>query len=107
MSPTVNWLTKNTGGGTLCEFCSGYNVNNNNNIIETAGAWHSMAIELTRKIVRRITIVTEDTKETTYSFVRLYALQKGNAVFFYSMSNTPLQLFTLSYFQYLMSAVVQ
>jgi len=35
---------------------------------ETVGTWHNMAIELTQEIDRRITMVTEDTKETTYLF---------------------------------------
>ena len=33
--------------------------------IETAGTWHEMAIELTQEIGRRITTITEDTRETT------------------------------------------
>ena len=32
--------------------------------IETAGTWHEMAIELTQEIGRRITTITEDTRET-------------------------------------------
>ena len=34
--------------------------------VETAGAWHEMAIELTQEIGRRITTVTDDTSETTF-----------------------------------------
>jgi len=42
-----------------------------------------MAIELTQDIGRRITTITEDTRETTFLFQRLsMALQRGNAVFF-------------------------
>jgi len=40
-----------------------------------------MAIELTQEIGRRITAITEDTKETTFLFQRLsIALQRRNAV---------------------------
>ena len=54
--------------------------------IETAGTWHEMAIELTQEIGRRITTITEDNRETTFLFQRLFmALQRGNAVF----STTP------------------
>jgi len=53
--------------------------------IETAGTWHEMAIELTQEIGRRITIITEDTRETTFLFQRLsMALQRGNAVSFHN-----------------------
>jgi len=51
--------------------------------VETAGAWHEMAIELTHEIGRRITTVTEDSRETTFLFQRLsIALQRGNPVSF-------------------------
>jgi len=51
--------------------------------IETAGTWHEMAIELTQEIGRRITTITEDTRETTFLFQRLsMALQRVNAVSF-------------------------
>jgi len=40
-------------------------------IIETAGTWHEMATELTQEIGRRITTITEDTRETTFLFQRL------------------------------------
>jgi len=51
--------------------------------VETAGVWQEMAIELTQEISRRITTVTEDTRETTFLFQRLsMALQRGNAVAF-------------------------
>ena len=36
--------------------------------VETAGAWHEMAIELTQEIGRHVTTVTEDTRETTFLF---------------------------------------
>jgi len=53
--------------------------------VETAGTWHHMAIELTQEIGRRITTITEDTRETTYLFQRLsIALQRGNAVSFHN-----------------------
>jgi len=52
-------------------------------IIKTAGAWHETAIEVTQEIGRRITVVTEDTRETEFLFQRLsMALQRGNAVSF-------------------------
>jgi len=38
--------------------------------IETAGTWHEMAIELIQEIGRRITAITEDTRETTFLFQR-------------------------------------
>ena len=54
--------------------------------IETAGTWHEMVIELTQEIGRRITTITEDTRETTFLFQRFsLALQRGNEVF----STTP------------------
>jgi len=53
--------------------------------IETAGTWHEMAIELTQEIGRRITTITEDTRETTFLFQRFsVALQRGNAVSFHN-----------------------
>ena len=51
--------------------------------IETAGAWHETAIEVTQEIGQRITVVTEDTRETEFLFQRLsMALQRVNAVSF-------------------------
>ena len=48
-----------------------------------------MAIELTQEIGRRITTITEDTRETTFLFQRLFvALQRGNAVSFHSSPST-------------------
>jgi len=53
--------------------------------IETAGTWHEMVIELTQEIGRRITTITEDTRETTFLFQRFsMALQRGNAVSFHN-----------------------
>ena len=53
--------------------------------IETGGTWHEMAIELTQEIGRRITTITEDTRETIFLFQRLsMALQRGNAVSFHN-----------------------
>jgi len=54
-------------------------------VIETAGTWHEMAIELAQEIGSRITTITEDTRETTFLFQRLsMALQRGNAVSFHN-----------------------
>jgi len=54
--------------------------------METAATWHEMAIELTQEIGRRITTITEDTRETTFLFQRhnSTALQRGNAVSFHN-----------------------
>ena len=53
--------------------------------IETAGTWHVMAIELTQEIGRRITTITEDSRETTFLFQRFsVAVQIGNAVSFHN-----------------------
>ena len=53
--------------------------------IETAGTWHEMTIELTQEIGRRITTITEDTRETTFLFQCFsMALQRGNAVSFHN-----------------------
>jgi len=52
--------------------------------VETAGTWHHMTIELTQEIGRRITAITEDTRETIFLFQRLsIALQKGNPISFH------------------------
>jgi len=46
---------------------------------------HEIAIELTKEIGRRITTITEDTRETTFLFQRLSMdLQRGNAVSFHN-----------------------
>ena len=39
--------------------------------IETAGTWNNRAVELVQELGRRMTAVTEDTRETTYLFQRL------------------------------------
>jgi len=49
--------------------------------IETAGTWHhqAQAVELVQELGRRATIITGDSRETTYLFQQLsVALQKGN-----------------------------
>jgi len=44
-----------------------------------------MAVELVQEIGRRITVVTEDSRETVFLFQRLsVAFQRGNAVSFLS-----------------------
>jgi len=51
--------------------------------IETAGTWHHQAVELVQELERRETIITGDSRETTYLFQQLsVALQKGNEVSF-------------------------
>jgi len=53
--------------------------------VETAGTWNQSAIELILEIDRRITAITEDTRETVFLFQRLsIALQMvmRNAVAF-------------------------
>jgi len=53
--------------------------------IETAGTWNQMAVELVQEIGRRITLVTEDSREIVFLFQRLsIAIQWGNAVSFLS-----------------------
>ena len=42
-----------------------YNINNKYNSHERAGMWNYMVIKKTQEVGRRITTVTEDTKETT------------------------------------------
>jgi len=54
--------------------------------IETAGTWHEMAIELRQEIGRRITTITEDTRETTFLFQCLSSLCKEEMRF---LSTTP------------------
>jgi len=54
-----------------------------------AGTWNNRAVELVQELGRRMTAVTEDTRETTYLFQRLsMALQRGNAVSFHSTFTT-------------------
>jgi len=55
--------------------------------IETAGMWYEMAVELTQEIGRHrpIATITEDTREKTFLFQRLFvALQRGNTVSFHN-----------------------
>jgi len=62
--------------------------------IETAGTRHEMVIELTQEIGRRITTITEDTRETTFLFQRLsMALQRRRYVYGYA---TPPALFIIN-----------
>jgi len=57
--------------------------------IESAGTWNHQAVELVQELGRRMTAVTEDTREATYLFQRmLVALQRGNAVAFHSIFTT-------------------
>jgi len=50
---------------------------------ETAGTWHHQAVELVQELERRATIITGDSRETTYLFQQLsLAVQTGNAVSF-------------------------
>ena len=53
--------------------------------IETSGVMNQLVVDLVSEIDRRISSVTEDIKETTFLFQRLFvavALQRGNAVSF-------------------------
>ena len=55
--------------------------------IETAGTWGQSA--LVQEIGKRITTVTEDTRETMFLFQRLsIAFQKGNAIAFQTTFET-------------------
>ena len=57
--------------------------------METAGTWNGLAIELVQEIGRRVTAITEDTRETVFLFQRLsMALQQGNAVAFQNTMST-------------------
>ena len=50
---------------------------------ETAGSWSQQATELVQEIGRRTTVITADSRETTFLFQRLsMALQKRNVVSF-------------------------
>ena len=52
---------------------------------ETADSWSQHATELVEEVKKRISAVTEDNRETTFMFQRLYlAVQRGNAVSFLS-----------------------
>jgi len=51
--------------------------------IETVRSWSQQAIELAQEIRRRTTVITEDSRETTFLFQRLsVALQRKNVVSF-------------------------
>jgi len=57
--------------------------------VETAGTWNQSTIELIQEIGRRITAVTENTRETVFQFQRLsIVLQRGNAVAFLATFDT-------------------
>jgi len=57
--------------------------------IESAGTWNHQAVELVQELGRRMTAVTEDTREATYLFQRMsVALQRGNAISFHSTFTT-------------------
>jgi len=57
--------------------------------MESAGTWSHQPVELVQELGRRMTAVTEDTREATDLFQRLsVALQRGNAVFFHSTFST-------------------
>jgi len=57
--------------------------------IEMAGTWNAMAIELVQEIGRRITVINEVSRETTFLFQRLsIALQHGNVVSFQNTMTT-------------------
>ena len=57
--------------------------------IDTAGNCNHQAVELVQELGRRMTVVTEDTRQATYLFQRMsVALQRGNAVSFHSTFTT-------------------
>ena len=68
---------------------------------ETSGVMNRLAVDLVSEIGRRISSVTEDTRETMFLFQRLsVALQRGNAVSFQatfanSEMRSPMQSYTL------------
>jgi len=50
--------------------------------------WNHLAVKHIRELARRISAVTQDTRETDFLFQRLsVALQRGNAVFFHNTFN--------------------
>jgi len=64
--------------------------------IETAGTWNHLAVELTQELGRRITAITDDPRETSFSFQRLsVALQRGNVKMILLLSSS-LLLFLLT-----------
>ena len=59
---------------------------------DTAGNWHHQAVELVLELGRRATIITGDSRETTYLFQQLsVALQKGNTVSFQNTAGHPFE----------------
>ena len=51
--------------------------------IETGGSWNNHAVELVHEIGKRITVLTEDTRETSFPFQRLSMnLQRRNVTSF-------------------------
>jgi len=57
--------------------------------IESAETWNHLEVELVQELGRRMTAVTEDTREATDLFQQLsVALQRGNAVSFHSTFTT-------------------
>ena len=50
--------------------------------IETGGTWNHWAIELVQEIGRQATLITGKSRESTFLFQQLIALQRGNAVAF-------------------------
>jgi len=58
-------------------------------VIDTAGTWNHQAVELVQELGRRMTAVTEDTREATYLFQPMsVALQRRNAVSFHGTFTT-------------------
>jgi len=52
-------------------------------VIETAGTWLHLAVELVKEIGKRTTNITGNERETSYLFQPMsIALQRGNAVSF-------------------------
>ena len=74
------------------EYKNRENKKSNNNVpvaIESARTWNHQAVELVQELGRRMTAITEDTREATYLFQRMsVALQRGNAVSFHSAFTT-------------------
>jgi len=57
--------------------------------VETAGTWNQSAIELIQEIGRRITAVTEDTRETAFLFQRLSIALQGAMWLPFWLHSTP------------------
>jgi len=56
--------------------------------IETAGTWHHQAVELIQELVRRATIITGDSRETTYLFQQLSVVLHKRGTNAVSLQNT-------------------